>query len=316
MKQPRWFGVALLALAAGLSAVAVLGPLVLGVIRYRYTETMLNQATGLDAFALVVVAPIAVAAAVLSFRQRPVAPFLALAPTSFSVYMLVQYVIGPEYLEVAGNQERFFALFAALFVLAAAVLLEAWSLTASLTPAAGSAAWTSRSSRRRGVLLLAFCVFVIGGMYVSNGFFHASSDFPEYVTDRASSSEYDDHPTAFWLVAFLDLAIVVPLTAATGVALVRGRSWARRAYFAVLGWYALVPGSVAAMAIVMVARDDPAADAGRAAVITAAAIVFLALAARSLGTLTRAVTRRDEAPSGGRGIVVRSGSQATLRTGS
>lgn len=194
---------ALVALAAALAAVAVLGPLVTGTIRYRYTETMLNQATGLDAFALFVVAPIALAAAVLSFRAHPAAG---------------RHPPGPRGVR-----------------------------------------------RRRDVPVERF----VGAM----------ADFAAFIADRAATSEYEEHPTAYWIVAFLDLAVVVPLTVATGVALLRRRPWAQRAFYGVIAWFALVPGSVAAMALTMVVRDDPAADPGKAVVFAVAAVVGLALGA-------------------------------------
>ena len=279
MRQPRWFAASLFALAVGLAVVAVLGPLALDVIRYRYSETMLNQATGLDAFALVVVAPIAVVAGVLALRQHRSAPLVALAPTGFSVYMLVQYVIGPEYLTIDGNGEQWFLLFVALFVLAGVVLFQAWSL-------ASVSDWSPRRARLRAATLFALAAFVIGGMYLSNGFVGAMRDFPAFVADRAASSELDEHPTAYWLVALLDLAVVTPLTVATAIGVLRGSAWARAAYYGVIGWFALVPGSVASMALVMVVREDPAADAGRAVVFVIAAGAFLALAARTFRSLT------------------------------
>ena len=280
MTQPRWFSSALFALALGLAAIAVLGPLVLGVIEYRYSETMLNQAAGLDGFALLVVAPVATVAGILARRQHRAAPLLALGPAGFATYMLTQYVIGPEYLLIDGNGERFFLLFVALFVLSGAVLLQAWSLAmAPLT--------SDRTDRRRGALLLVLAAFVVGGLYLGNGFLSAMDDFPAFVDGRAATSEFDEHPTAYWLIATLDLAVVVPITVATAVGLLRRRQWARRAYYGVIGWFALVPGSVAAMAIVMVVRDDPAADPARAVMFTIAAAVFLALAGRSFWTVFR-----------------------------
>ena len=283
MQTPRWFAPALLALALGLVLLAVLGPLGLEVIEYRYSETFLNQARGLDAFAVAVVAPVAVAAAVLARRGNPAAPFVALGPAGFATYMLTQYVIGPEYLVVDGNGERFFLLFVALFVLSAAVLLGAWgSAQDHALPVL-----TERRWRRRGQGLLVLCGFVVGVMYLANGFLSAMADFPEFVGDRAGATEYDEHPTAYWLVATLDLAVVVPVTAATGWALLHGRRWARRAFYGVIGWFALVPGSVAAMALVMVARDDPAADPAKAAMFTVVAVVLLGLALGVFAPLLR-----------------------------
>ncbi len=279
----RWLSAALGSLAACLALIAVLGPLITGAVRYRYSVTMLNQATGLDAFALAVVAPLAVLAAVLVARRHPAGPLFALAPAGFAAYMLPQYVVGPEYLTLDGNGERAFLLFLGTFVLSGAVLFGAWSV-------ACPPAWPERLWGRRAGLLLALAVFVVMGMYVGNGFFGALWDFPDFVADRAATSEYDEHPTAYWLVAFLDLAVVVPLTVATAVGLLRRRRWAARASYAVLGWYAAVPGSVAAMALTMLYRDDPAADTGRAVVITIAAVLFLALATRAFVPLLQSKT--------------------------
>lgn len=273
----------LMSLSGLLALVALLGPLVTGSLRYRYSETMLNQAVGLDAFALCVVAPAALVAAALSLRGSPAGPLLALGPAGFVLYMTVQYVVGPEYLTLDGNGERGFPLFVALFVVAGLAFFQAWSLAAA-PPV------SDRSRRRRGALLLALAAFVLLGMYLANGFLQALVDFPSYVAERAATSEYDEHPTAFWLVAFLDLAVVVPLTAATGLALLRGRAWAGRAFFGVMGWFALVPGSVAAMAVTMVLRDDPAASTGRAVAFTLVALVLLVLAARTCLGQGEAVT--------------------------
>jgi hypothetical protein len=278
---PAWFPWGLAGLAACLAAIAVLGPLVTGVLRYRYSRTMLDQAVGLDAFALVVVVPLLLAVAVLAARRHPAAPLLALGPAGFASYMLVQYVIGPEYLTVGGNGERGFPLFAAAFALSGAVLLQAWALARAPVPESG------RQRRRRGTALLGLAVLVVGGMYLANGFADAVRDFPAFVQARAASSEYGEHPTAYWLVAFLDLAVVVPLTVATAVGLLRGSRWADRAFYGVVGWFALVPGSVAAMAVVMVARDDPAADARRASAFVATALVLAVLAGRVLVPLVR-----------------------------
>jgi hypothetical protein len=273
MTCPRWFPWALFAHAAGLVLTSLSGPLAMSAIDYRYSETMLNQATGLDAFALLVVAPVAVGAGVLSLRGHRAGPLIALGPAVFALYMLVQYVIGPDYLAIDGNGERFFLWFVAQFVLSGAIAFQAWSL-------ADTPPTSDRQRRRRGTTLLVVAAFVVVGMYLANGFLDAMTDFPSYVQRRAEASEYDEHPTAYWIVALLDLAVVVPVTAAVGMGLRRGRAWADRAFYGVVGWYALVPGSVAAMAIVMSVRDDPAADAGKALFFTIVAIGLAVLGGR------------------------------------
>src|SRR3954463_14893890 len=89
VRVTRTLPILLVTLAGGLAAVAVLGPLMTGTVRYHYSESMLNQAIGLDAFALFVVVPVALVAAVLSRRAHPAGPLLAMAPAGFAAYMLV-----------------------------------------------------------------------------------------------------------------------------------------------------------------------------------------------------------------------------------
>lgn len=295
MKQCKVLSNALAALAAAVAVVALVGPLVTSLVDYRYTETMLNQGTGLDAFALLFVVPVTLFAAVLSRQQHPAAPLVALGPSAFVLYMSVQYVIGPEYLLVDGNGERAFPLFLGVFVLSGFALVQAWA-------AADAPRWAERAMRRRGIALLLIAAFVVLVMYLANGFLAAIWDFPAYAAERAAVSEYDEHPTAYWIVAFLDLGVVVPLTVATGIGLLRRRGWARRAFYGVVGWYGLVPPSVAAMAITMVARDDPAADTGRAVVLTVAAAVLSTFAVRVFLPLLRPATalRASARDAGGR----------------
>jgi hypothetical protein len=64
----------------------------------------------------------------------------------------------------------------------------------------------------------------------------------------------------------------------TALGLRRGAAWARRSAYAVIGWFATVPVSVAAMAITMVVRDDPEANGTNAIGLSVAAIAFLAVA--------------------------------------
>ena len=54
----RSLALACFALALGVALNSLLGPLVTGVIDYRYTETFENQGIGLDAFALAIATPL------------------------------------------------------------------------------------------------------------------------------------------------------------------------------------------------------------------------------------------------------------------
>lgn len=93
----RWLGIGLLLLAAGLAANTFLGPLFAGIIGYPFTETVYNETLGLEAVSLILVAPLAALAGVLALRDHRAAPILAIGPAAYAAYMLVQYVVGPQY---------------------------------------------------------------------------------------------------------------------------------------------------------------------------------------------------------------------------
>ena len=99
----------LIVIACRLAAVALLGPLGSGVIDYRVTQTLRNQVIGLDGVSLFVVAPLALVAVRLVLRQRVLGVVLALGIGTYTSYMLIQYVLGPDYGHLAGNNQRLFA---------------------------------------------------------------------------------------------------------------------------------------------------------------------------------------------------------------
>jgi hypothetical protein len=257
----RLLGFGLVLLVMAVATVAALGPLVFGLLRYRISATSLNQIIGGDAAALTVVVPVSVAVGLLAIRGHPATPVLALAPSVFVVYTYTQLIVGNEYLRLPGNVERFFPLLLGAFILAAAISLRAWNGI----PAARLPATSARVDRTAGVLLLLIAAFVVVGLHLTN-YLDAMRDHP--VTEQYLSS-----PTAFWLVKFMDLGIVVPAAIAVGIGALRRRPWARKPVYALLGAYTLIGASVAGMAITMAARQDP--DGSTATVIGATAMTVL-----------------------------------------
>ena len=126
--QERWLAAVLALLAVGLAAVALLGPFASGVIEYHVTATLRNQTIGLDAVSLFVVAPLACAAAALVLRGRVLGPALALGTGAYTSYMFVQYILGPEYERLPGNNQRLFPLALLLFAAGWIVALLAWNM--------------------------------------------------------------------------------------------------------------------------------------------------------------------------------------------
>ncbi|MEU8655375.1 nitroreductase/quinone reductase family protein [Actinoplanes philippinensis] len=278
----RLLGAGLILLGTAVATVAMLGPLVSGVLRYRTSPTSLNQIIGGDAAALAVVAPATVAVGVLALRGHRAAPVLALAPSIFVVYTYTQLILGNEFLRWPGNIERFFPLLLAVFLLAATLAIRAWQST----PQAELPATSADADRTAGIVLLAIAAFVVAGLHLPT--------FVDAMRDQPTSVQYLSSPTAFWLVKFMDLGIVVPAAIAVGIGALRHRQWARKPMYTLVGAYTLIGASVTGMAIVMTARNDPDASAG---VITGSALMT-ALLTVITGYLYRPLFRRHPARSG------------------
>lgn len=263
---PRWLAVGLMLLGVAVAGVALLGPLATGVIRYHASPGALTQMAGGDVAALLVAAPVSIVAGTLVLRGHRAGPVLALGPAVYVVYTYTQLALSVDVTRYAGNSERFFPLLAGLFVLAAAIALRAWAAI----DAAALPATSRRVDRVLGVFLLVVAAFLTFGLHLPGMLdaLRAQPTGPEYLAD----------PFLFWLVKFMDLAIVVPALVTIGIGILRGSAWAHRAIYAAVGWFALLGSAVAGMAIVMQATGDPAASTGNTVAFTLFAAVGLAVA--------------------------------------
>jgi len=258
----RWLAAGLIVLAATLAVNTLLGPLVTGVVAYPFSETLVNQTVGLEAVSLFVVASWCLVAARFLLGGHRAGPVLAIPPAAYTAYMFVQYVVGPGYL----TYRPVVAFHLGIFVLSGAVLLGAWA-------AIDDEALPALSDRRRRVA---------GGALLALGAFVALQYLPAVegtLTGRPLSAEAAADPTMYWSIFFLDLGVVLPVTVATAVGLLRGASWANRALYGVAGWYLFVPVSVAAMGVAMLLNDDPNAAVARVVVLAVAGVLFAAFTA-------------------------------------
>jgi hypothetical protein len=261
----RWLAVVLFAIALGLAAVALMGPLVTRLVDYRVTETLRNQTIGLDAVSLLVVTPLALLAAFLVLRGHVAGPVIALGIGAYTAYMFLQYILGPDYAHLRGNNERLFPLAIFLFAAGWGVALMAWNaIDSERLP----------RSRRRELLIGRFVLPVLA--------LAAFSRYVPQLMDWMSSSPEDENyiagPSFSWAIAMLDLGVFLPTTVAACVGLVRGTHWAPKALYTVAGWFGLVGPAVAAMAITMYVNDDPIASGGNAVLMSVLGLAFLTLA--------------------------------------
>jgi hypothetical protein len=229
---------------------AVLGPLVFDVIRFRTSASGLDQIRGVDLAAVAIVAPLSVVVGRLAWQGHPAAPVLALGPAIFAVYTYSQLFLGNEFLRIPGNVERFFPLLLAMFLVAAAIAVR----SAGLVRLAALPAWSRRLEIGCGALLLVIAVFVVVGIHLPT--------LVDAMGPDPTGTAYRDAPTAFWVVKFYDLGIVVPAALLVGVGLLRGERWARVPAYAIIGGYVLLAWSVAGMAWTMLLGGDPDASIG------------------------------------------------------
>src|SRR4051812_26872611 len=199
--RSRWLGVCLLALAASLAALSVLGLLITGAIHWRIRPTILSQLYGLDTVSLAVAAPLAAVAGALSLRGRPLGALLGVGPAAYAVYMVPQYVLGPDYADVAGDSERWFPLLLILFVLGVVAAVLAWSQLRLWEPR-GSGRVESLVGRR----LLPAAAIVVFIRYIPT--------LADWMSATPTAKDYIAGPSFSWTIALLDLGLALPATIA------------------------------------------------------------------------------------------------------
>ncbi|MDD9205727.1 hypothetical protein PU560_04500 [Georgenia sp. 10Sc9-8] len=145
-------------------------------------------------------------------------------------------------------------------MLSLGVLVRAWTLSRPGGLPRRTGGWA--------VVLLLLAVFVLSRWLPAFTGIAAGAVVPAATADV----------TMYWAIFLLDLGIVVPAAIATAVGLLGGARWARTALYAVIGWFAMVPPSVAAMSVVKILRDDPLADPADTVVLSVVALVVGALA--------------------------------------
>jgi hypothetical protein len=275
----RTTALALLALAVTLATATTLGPLGLGAIVWRVSANGLNQTLGADLAALALVAPASVAAAVLWWRGHPLAPPIAFGVGLATLYYALASVLGADYVQYPGDNERFFLVFLALIVLAWTVAAAGWS---AMEPDPSRA---SRATLRVAAVVLLAGAGLIGVAWLQQLTTIATTGG---LSQPADAQAYREAPTAFWLVRIVDLGFIVPLAAWTAFGLWRERPVAVKAASGVLAFMTLQAAAVLAMGLIMLVRGDPTASR--------AFVVVLTPITAALTVMTLAVLR----PMGGR----------------
>jgi hypothetical protein len=191
----------LLAVMAGavLIYLAVQGPLVRGVIRYRTAEVINNQLAGQDVVNLFLLSPLLIVGGLALLLKKRFAKDLLIATPLFLIYYALSYTIGWEWGSpaYAGNSQAF--TFHFLFVLVAALIILLYSLAefpknvVSRFRPVGLAVYS---------LVFSALLLVFAGMWLKE---------VREVIVTGTARGYDIAPTAFWLVRVFDLGFSIPL---------------------------------------------------------------------------------------------------------
>jgi hypothetical protein len=275
MNDRRLTAAALWTLAGGILAATLLGPLALGVVRFRVSASAEQQLIGGEIASLALAVPVAAIAGWLWWRGSRLGPMLALGPGAYAAYMYTQYIIGPEYSRYPGNNERAFPLYLALGALGGWIAVDAWR-----TLGAREAAPPPHRLRRAIGWLL-----IVTGAVFALAWIGSIAD----VLGGSPSDDYLRDPQLFWLVRFMDLGGVIPLAVIAGAGTLRAAPWSPRATVVAMGFLTLIVAAVAGMAIRLQVTGDP----GASTVFTVVTAVFAALYLALTAILVRDDARPD-----------------------
>jgi hypothetical protein len=194
--------------------------------------------------------------------------------------MVPQYVLGPDYAHLPGDNERWFPLLLAVFVLGVVAALLAWSRLATVE-LRGSARAEALVGRR----LLPAVLAVVFIRYLPT--------LADWMSAKPTARDYLAGPNFSWTIALLDLGLALPASAAVCIGYRRGAGWARRGLYALTSWFATVGVAVAGMAIAMQLRDDPSMTLAQMLLMVLLGALLLALAVILYVPLLRRVATAD-----------------------
>ena len=193
--------VGLLAVMTGAALIylAVQGPLVRGVIRYRTAEVINNQLVGQDVVNLALLSPLLIVGGLALLLKKRFAKYLLIATPLFLFYYVLSYTIGWEWSSpsYAGNSQAY--TFHFLFVLVAALVILLYSLAefprnvVSRFRPGGLAVYS---------LVFSVLLLVFAGMWLKE---------VREVIATGTTRGYEIAPTAFWFVRVFDLGFSMPL---------------------------------------------------------------------------------------------------------
>jgi hypothetical protein len=250
------YAVAVIALisAIALALTATLGPLGIGMIHYRSSQSGIWQIEGNDLANLALMVPLLLLGGVLQFARKSASKYLLVLTPITLMYTGLSYGIGEEWGNPAytGNVENYFWLF--LILIVGGLLLLVGSLQQ----------FSERDAPSFGTRGLRVYVGVFVFFFLVFAYMWISQIIQVINTGDLAGNAYSSAPVVFWTIRYLDLGFSIPLGL---FALFLLLSNPRKAYSLVLLFFGfgLTTGTaVNTVAIVEVVNHDPSVSGSAA----------------------------------------------------
>jgi len=244
------YAVAAIAIVCGatLALTAVLGPLGIGIIHYRTSQSGIWQVEGNDLANLVLMVPLLLAGGICMLAKKTASKYLLILTPITLMYTGLSYGVGEEYGNSAytGNVESYFWLYLIL-------IIGGLLLLVGTTPLFGERDAPSFGRRGLRIYVGAFALFLLifAGMWVSQ-------ILQVINTGDLAGNGYTSAPVVFWTIRYLDLGFSIPL-GLLGLILLLSKP--KKAYSMLLLFFGfgLTTGTaVNTVALVEVLNHDPA----------------------------------------------------------
>ena len=243
-----------LVLSILLVTATVIGPLVTDRIRFHMSSDALVQYVGGEVVtALVAIVLLASVPAWWMGQQWP--PVVATGAAAYIAYTIATVVAGQEYDRYLGNFEKAFLLYAAITAASVALLVVSFRAvvaTGNLNGPREMSGW---------VLIVIGAIVALLWLGQLAGFYRTGP-----------TPEYETATSRFWLIKYLDLAVVIPLAVMTGLLQRTPTAATDAAAVLMLGFLTLLLAALVFMALEMLRRQTP----GASGALAVATVVLLA----------------------------------------
>lgn len=239
--------VATLSIATGIILIylAVSGPLILDIIKYKTADVVNNQLVGQDIVNLILLSPILITGGITLLFKKQIARFLLIITPLYLIYYVLSYTIGWEWSSTVytGNSEKYTFYF--LFILISSLITLLYSL--SIFPDK-----VESSFKKKGLIiysiLFTFFLLIFSSMWIREVI---------EVISTGTARGYDLSPAAFWLVRIFDLGFSIPLGLISVYLIWTRPNTTFPIQFMFYGFFLTMIIAVNAMGFIMLLNNDP-----------------------------------------------------------